>query len=101
MSSVPVNPRAKKALKLCNVELSPVQTQVGSFISVSGGTWFWIGQKGTVVMMKALQSSVSRQGQRGKAEQEGDGNLWERAKQEQMSLVKLGAEAGEGTEKKE
>lgn len=52
-------------------------------------------------MMKALQSSVSRQGQRGKAEQEGDGNLWERAKQEQMSLVKLGAEAGEGTEKKE
>lgn len=51
-------------------------------------------------MMKALQSSVSRQDQRGKAEQKGDGNLWERAKQEQMSLVKLGAEATEGTQKK-
>lgn len=40
LSNVPVNPRAKKALKLCNVELSLVQIQVGSFISVSGGTWF-------------------------------------------------------------
>jgi len=51
-------------------------------------------------MMKALQGSVSRQDQHGKAEQKSDGNLWERGKQEQMSIVRLDAEAGEGTEKK-
>jgi len=91
LSNVLVNPRAKKSI---------VTLQCRAKSSAKKGSWFWIIQKGTVVMMKALQGSVSRQDQHGKAEQKSDGNLWERGKQEQMSIVRLDAEAGEGTEKK-